>query len=55
MYSWSSGKNCATGLWIVSSIPADDTDFSENENEVEFIREVIYLTDSELDSGVESE
>lgn len=53
---WSNGKINSTDAWSVSSIPALVIEFfeaqDESDSEIEFVREVIYLTDSELDSGI---
>lgn len=57
MFPWSNGQVNATGNWSVSSIPPMSIEFfetqDESENEIQIVREVIYLTDSEIDSGVE--
>lgn len=57
MFPWSSGKINATSQWVVGSIPAKTIEFfeaqDESDSEIEFVREIIYLTDSEIDSGVE--
>lgn len=53
---WSSGKCVSTDQWVVGSIPALVIEFfeaqDESDSEIELVREVIYLTDSELDSGI---